>query len=292
MDIALDEPGRGTYECRSRRPGLALDAGQVRRARADGMNRLDPDCGGLARYTYCTPDFIIGSWFLQKRPWADWVGFSSQNRWQGVIFAGSEPAARIFPQCEGLRNGKTYNQYWSVQNKGTMIVARLPGPKFSKQAGDMRVFFASGLNRREEDGWIFAEAERAYAAVRILGEDPSYAWDDDTWARSRDSALPVIIEVSQKKAHAGLTAFIEAVLANRCEIQSDTLTYQGLDGSGTFTFDVSGDQLPQINGTPIDLNPPKTFDSPFLLEDYATGLVTIAKGSRRLAIDVSATDQK
>lgn len=59
---------------------------------------------------------------------------SMQNRWQGVIFAG-DPNARTFPQCVGLRNGKTYNPQWSVQNKGTLIVQKLPGRIYSKQAG-------------------------------------------------------------------------------------------------------------------------------------------------------------
>ena len=54
--------------------------------------------------------------------------------------------------------------------QGNDIVCKLPGPEFSKQAGDMRVYFASSLNAQEEGGWVFAEAERAYAAVRFLGE--------------------------------------------------------------------------------------------------------------------------
>ncbi|HUT93738.1 MAG TPA: hypothetical protein VMY37_30015 [Thermoguttaceae bacterium] len=287
MDIALDAPGRGTYEYRSRRPGLLRAGDEARLARQDGMNVLDPECGGLVRYTYATPDFIIGSWMLARRPHADWAGISSQNRWQGVIFAGSDPDARIFPQCEGLRNGKTYNQYWSVQNRGTMIVCKLPGPAFSKQAGDMRVFFASSLKRQERDGWIFAEAERALAAVRILGDGQTYTWDDENWARSRDSTYPVIIEAAGSHAHPSFAAFQDAVLARQCEIGDGRLTYQGPGDSGTFTFDFSGERLPEINGAAIDLSPSKTFDSPFLQEDYAAGRVTIAKGSRRLILDVS-----
>ena len=287
MDVALDPDGRGAYEYRSRRPGLLRPGEQSRHARDDGMNVLDPACAGLVRYTYATPDFVLGSWLLAKRPYADWAGISSQNRWQGVIFAGSDPDARIFPQCEGLRNGKTYNQYWSVQNRGTMIVCKLPGPQFSKQAGDLRVFFASSLKRHERDGWIFAEADRARAGVRFLGDGPAYAWDDAHWARSRDSAYPVIIEVAGRHAHPSFAAFRQAVVARPCRIADGTLTYEGLGDSGTLTFNFAGHRLPQIDGAPIDLSPSQTFDSPFLQEDYATGRVTIAKGSRRLTLDAS-----
>lgn len=201
-----------------------------------------------------------------------------------MVFAGSDPDARIFPQCEGLRNGKTYNQYWSVQDKGTMIVCKLPGPEFSKQAGDMRVFFASSLKRHEEGGWIFAEAERAYAAVRILGEGQGYTWDDANWARSQDSRYPVIIEAVTRQAHASFAAFREAVLGSSCRIDEDRIVYQGLDGSGPLTFYRSGQQLPEVDGVPVNLNPPKTFDSPFLREGGSA--VTIEKGSRRLTIDL------
>jgi len=287
MDIALDVEGRGTYEYRSIRPGLLQAGAEAKLARQDGMNVLDPGCGGLVRYTYGTPDFVMGSWILEKRPHADWAGISSQNRWQGVVFAGSDPDARIFPQCEGLRNGKTYNQYWSVQNKGTMIVCKLPGPEFSKQAGDMRVFFASSLERQEEAGWIFAEAERAYAAVRILGEGRNYTWDDENWVRCRDSRHPVIIEAVRKQAYASFALFREAVLQNQCQIGEDRLVYQGLGGSGTLTFYLSGGRLPEVNGASVNLSPPKAFDSPFLREDHASGVVTVEKGSRRLTIDLS-----
>ena len=269
------------------RPGLLQDSPEAELARQDGMNVLDPGCGGLVRYTYGTPDFIMGSWILEKRPHADWAGISSQNRWQGVVFAGGDPDARIFPQCEGLKNGKTYNQYWSVQNKGTMIVCKLAGPEFSKQAGDMRVFFASSLERQEKGGWIFAEAESAYAAVRILGEGGNHTWDDENWARSRDSRYPVIIEAARKQAYSSFSAFQEAAVQNECQIGEDRLVYRGLDGSGTLTFYLSGRRLPEIDGTCMNLSPPKTFDSPFLREDRASGVVTIEKGSRRQVIDLS-----
>lgn len=112
------------------------------------------------------------------------------------------------------------------------------------------------------------------------------------WNRLDFALAALYLDVSEKNDHASFTAFIEVVLANRCEIDNEKLVYQGLDRSGTFTFYLSGEQLPEIDGTPIDLNPSKTFDSPFLLEDYASGLVTIAKGSRRLDIDVSAPVEK
>ncbi|MCL4217835.1 MAG: hypothetical protein KJ052_12630 [Candidatus Hydrogenedentes bacterium] len=57
-------------------------------------------------------------------------------------------------------------------------------------------------------------------------------------------------------------------------------------GSGSFTFYTESDQLPELNGQPIDLRPDYAFESPFLNEDWASGVVQIAKDDRELVIDV------
>jgi len=234
-----------------------------------------------------------------------------QNRWQGAIFAG-HPDARIFPQCVGQRNGKTYNQHWAVQNKGTQIVQRLPPKTCSKQAGDMRVWIASCLKRWEAGDWVLAEAQGAWAAVRpAFG---GYVWDEDPapkqqgqparpggkdaagnsktdssrWLRCRDSTAPVILEVARREDYATREAFQAAVLADRISVSNDVLRFRGLGDAGAFTFHLKSDRLPEVNGRPIDLKPARTFDSPFLQEDWASGKVTITKGDRSLALDVSS----
>jgi hypothetical protein len=288
MDIALDVEGRGTYVYRSRRPGLLAAQPSASSPFADpesARNALDPAFGGIVRYTYCTPDFILGSNLVPKLPNDAWSGISSQNCWQGAIFPG-DPDARIFPQCVGLRNGKTYNQHWSVQSKGTAIVQKLPDKTYSKQAGDMRVWFASSLKRSEAGGWVFAEAKGAFAAVRpAMG---GYAWDDANWLRCRDAAAPVIIAVARKTEYRGMEAFQAAVLSNRLEIRDDALVYEGRAGAGLFRFPLKSDRLPEVDGKPIDLRPEMTFDSPFLKEEWSSGVVTIAKGPRRLTLDLRA----
>ena len=285
MDIALDVKGRGVYECRSRRPGLRAGGASPDAASEDPESRtvLDPDFGGIVKYSYAAPGFILGTNLLPKLPMGAWSGMSMQNRWQGVIFAG-HPDARIFPQCQGLRNGKTYNQQWSVQNKGTLITQKLPDKTYSKQAGDMRVWFAASLQRSELQGWVFAEARDAFAAVRPASG--GFGWDDAHWLRCRDSNSPVILEVASREAFASLDTFQKAVLANRLAVRNGVLTYQGLGDAGEFTFDLQSDRLPEVNGKPIELRPSKTFDSPFLQEDWAGGKVTISKGSRTLTIDI------
>ena len=136
VKLALDAQGRGQYEYRSRRPGLAeptVASQPVANFVADASNpfhvkqgvyRLDPAGGSLARYSWCTPDFVLGTSMVEARPREGWTAISSQNRWEGVIFAGN-PNARIFVQPLQPARGSVYNAWWSVQSKGVLIAQRL-----------------------------------------------------------------------------------------------------------------------------------------------------------------------
>jgi len=127
--------------------------------------RLRTDFGGILRYDYCTPDFMLGSLMTEARPNEDWAAISSQNRWYGAIFRG-QPDARIYPWCVNVGNDSTYNQQWAVQHKGTPICQKL---KTNRHAGPMRVWFSkAGLSAPIRQGpWVFAEAAGAWAGVRV-----------------------------------------------------------------------------------------------------------------------------
>jgi len=282
MDIALDRHGRGVYEYLSRRPGLkALPPPPGLPADTYG---LDPNHGGILRYTYTTPEFVMGSLMCEKRSSEDWTAISSQNRWQGVIFA-RHPDARILPQCEGipLNYGKTYNQYWSVQNRGTLITQKIDD-SLSRHTGAMRVYFSgpdTGMTLVEEEGWIFVEVGNAFAAVKPAWG--GYTWADPQWMRLNDEYAPVIIDVAESVDHQySFASFIRAVKALPLTVSArdGILQYTGLGDAGTFTFHIQGGQLPNVDGVPIDLQPSFTFQSPFMNESFASGMVSIVKDRR------------
>ena len=132
-ELALDAEGRGTYEIRQRPLGLARD-GYFR----NPDYRLKTDWGGLFRYSYCTPGFILGSLMCDARTFEAWTLISSQNRWQGAIFRGHLDA-RIVLQCRSadytnpeIQVKRAYNQHWSAQRKGTLITKKLILPVSSR----------------------------------------------------------------------------------------------------------------------------------------------------------------
>lgn len=281
MDLALDTEGRGAYEIRQRRLGL-VEEGYYK----PKDYRMLTDNGGIVRYSFCTPEFVMGTAMLAARPFEDWAMISSQNRWHGVIFAGHEDA-RIFPQCQSKKT--TYNQQWSVQRKGTLIAQKLRG---SKGAGAMRVWFAKqGLTHRvEREGWVLVESRGAYAAVRPA--QGGYAWAaagpkaKGQWLRCRDEWSPVIIEAVRKAAVDDYESFQQSVLAATLRTEDSVLTYHSLSGD-TFTFYVDQSKSPEVNGEPVDYAAPLVFDSPFIRSEWDSGRVTVQKGTRTLVIDVN-----
>jgi hypothetical protein len=278
-EIALN-PYEQVYEITERRMGLA-EEGFYR----NPDYRLPTDFGGILRYSYRTPEFIIGTSMLEARPLQDWTLISSQNRWHGVIFSG-HPHARIYPECESTVGIRTYNEQWSVQKEGTLISQKL---RTAEEAGDMRVWFARrGLeNRIEEAGWVFYEAQGAYAAVKPVSG--GYNWDiesngEQRWLRCKDEYSPVIIEVAGKINFEDYAAFRAAVMSLELNFDGKMLEFASLSGN-SFRFYADYTKMPEINRKKINLAPEMTFESPFVLEEWASGIVTIQNGDKRMELD-------
>jgi len=116
IDLALSEADRGEYAYISLRPAKLERPGNNQIAYP-----MDSDDPRMLRYSYCTPDYIMGSLWVD--PNANYAAISTQNRWQGIVFP-THVNARIFPQCVGLRNGKTYAQHIAVQHQNVRVVQK------------------------------------------------------------------------------------------------------------------------------------------------------------------------
>jgi len=304
MTLALDVEARGEYEITQRCAGLR-EPGWERTPQPPvvpfGVTGLRSDTGGILRYSYCTPDFVMGTLMVEARPKEDWSGSGSQNRWQGVIFKG-HPDAAIVPECEAvdahlnLQNQRnTYNQHWSVQKKGTLITQKLANPDYSGQTGDSRVWFSNqGLSEPiEQGGWVFVEAEGAYAAVGVV--EGGTTWDDPVggeegrWLRCVNDLTPIVFEVARKTAYADYVSFQSACLSRAWPVESSILKYEGLSGD-TFTFFVDYSSPPEVNSQAIDYSPSKVYDSPFVRSDWDSGVVTVTYGGLTRTLDFTQAD--
>ncbi len=292
-DIALDVSGRGRYEVRQRAQGL----GTVSFPGGERRNDLRTDGGGVLRYSFCDPSFIIACSMSEARPPSDWAPISSQCRSQGVIFAGKNDP-RIIPVARGTTNHRNVNAQWSVQSKGTLITQKL---RNSSETAEMLVWISDdGLSSPiEADDVVFVEAEGAFAAIRVIGggftvSDPTYITNKiegivyetrpGTSIVPKDEYAPVILEVMAKTDVPDFRAFQDLVHSRQPETDGTIVQYESVYGD-RLTLDRSYASAPSINGKPIDLTPTWVLDSPFLQADYNTGVVTIRKGPRERRLD-------
>jgi hypothetical protein len=216
---------------------------------------------------------------LENRPTTYWTNISQQNRWHGVIFAGRRDSV-LYPRCMSDKN--TYNEQWSIQHKGTLIAQKV---QTSASAKDMRIFFSKDLDPYEENGWIFARAARAFTAVKVVRGDRH--WDDAKWLRLEEEYSPVIIEVVRRQDYDNdYHSFKADVSRQTIHFTNGVLRYQGLRNSDHFTFYAESNRTPELKGRPIDFAPDYAFDSPFMKETWASGVVRIQKEDREYTIDV------
>jgi hypothetical protein len=298
-DIARDTAGRGTYEIRQRVQGLGEQGHTFPHMdRPDQRpNKLRTDGGGILRYSYCDPAFILGTAMTEARPLSDWVMISTQSRWQGVIFAG-EHDPRIVPVPRAKDNRVAFNQFWSVQSKGSLVTQKL---KHHKGAAEMMVWMSmDGLSKPvSEDDIVFVEAPEAYAAIRVgkggfrLG-DPIFEGTREEGMKFRtppghimtpeSEYAPVVLEVMAKRDVRNFDAFKAKVKACKADFKGEIFSYKTIYGD-VLTLDTSYRKKPTVNGRPVNYAPDKVFDSPFLHADYGSGVVTISKGARKKVLD-------
>lgn len=300
-DVVLDLAyGKGAFEpfvYQSMRPAKELPSPR-------GRYVLDPQGGGIIRYSYCTPDYIMGSWMVDTR--TSYAAIHTQNRWQGVIFP-TGTGARVYPQSLGLGNRKTYNQHVAVQHRNVMLVATHPK---AKQTGQMRVYFPRDIHERlvEKDGWLIAHEGGAWLGVKFISSksgapgknyefrqaDPSQRKEssrndnpDARWLWPTEDKPPVVFVGSRQTTHKSLDDFVAYLASHEYGITQGVATCTFTDDTGARTRLELGGALPvpRINGKPVNLTPRKVFDSPYLSADHGSGVVTVQKGDRKLTLD-------
>jgi methionine-rich copper-binding protein CopC len=90
-----------------------------------------------------------------------------------------------------------------------------------------------------------------------------------------NSWAPVIIQMGQASGYADFAAFRTSVIANSLTFSSNILNYTSEAGD-VFTVYANSKTTPQVNGTTVNLNPAKTYDSPYLSMTHGTDLATVS----------------
>lgn len=266
------DPDRPNYLYTSRRWGLGGDPSP------DGYGSLiDFDQGDsfIRRDSFVTPDYVMGTLTFDMSK--DYEVGVDQNRAMGVFFA-TDVNDRIVLYADGLdsRDNKSYAALNGVTLENCMIVQR--DISAHRSPGNM-AFFSRGTvedNLVETNGWLFTQAGNAYSAVKPAGGGYN-AWSG-WWGYNvtlNDMWVPVVVQTGQASDYASFEDFQQSVMSNSFTYVNDKLTYTSEAGD-TFEVWANSTTTPKVNGTTVDLNPAKTYDSPLLSMVHGESVATVS----------------
>jgi methionine-rich copper-binding protein CopC len=261
------DPARPNYLYTSRRFGRA---GSV--VGDNNFIAFDSGNSNLRRDTWVTPDYTMGTMTFDMN--RQYTQITDQNRAMGVMFA-SGPNNRVMVFGKGAStDDKSYADLNGVTRTNCMVVQR--DQNANNTGSGTLIFVPNALwnARVEASNWLFLQSGNAYCAIRPAGG--TYA--ATTAANGVDLALsniwaPVIIQMGQAANYADFAAFRTSVIANALSFTNNTLTYTS-EANETFTFYANSKTTPQVNGATVNLNPTKTYDSPYLSMTHGSDLAT------------------
>jgi hypothetical protein len=294
LDLIIDTNGKGEYEKIDMKMGQALNG-----AYNNSPEFLIDTSKRFIKYSYNTPKFIMGSFINPIIPQSQWIMISSQNKWAGVTFNGTSDS-RLFFQCTAENSGtsydRNYNQYWSIQKKGAIVIQKLNGTgsestRYSKYALEMKVWIAEPgrVSQTVANDWLFVEYKEAYVAIKVLNGGYTLLPDANTsfqgnWLVLNQEYSPIIMEVVDKAKYTSFSDFQTKIVQNDLSFINNVVQYKSTYGDVLKFFAATTD-LPFINGQQVNFNLNKAFNSPYLQSEWNSGIHLIKKGDRQLVLD-------
>lgn len=247
----------------------------------------------IVRDSFVTPHFVMGTMTVDAG--RDHTHLNGQNRFMGAMFATHLDAriavlGRAQTNSDGSRGRTGYFETQGVLSDNCMVVGREPNAKYSvgtdiylSHAGDLFANFTTGS--LEDDGWFFTRTGDSFIAIQVAGK----ALDgelfeivpeaDGVFLELVDKDAPVIIEIVHRSeiaafGHDPFTSFCESVESNSLTVADDEVRYTSERGTD-FHFFVDSNQTPRIDGNAKDVNPTRTYDSPYLEGHVGHDTVTV-----------------
>lgn len=290
---------RGSYLATSRRPGLTGGEGVEVSFVHDPLKhaKIVVDGNGdshFRRDVYYTPDYALGT--LTTDPQRHYISDVVLTPMMGATFASS-PKDRVTVTGAGYYPMRATS---GITGTAVSIIARDPNAEFGQgrfKSDGTTVFVSNGSlweNRVvDQSGWFFSRAGDAYVAIRA-GQGYQVTTEtqvfhnresvdrkvvtvqeaDGHYLRLNDLWEPIVIQMGRAVDYEGFTDFCAAVRDNQWEYGDGKLVYVSEAGD-TYEVWAKGVQSPRINGRAINLNPPKTFDSPFLSMTHGSATAVI-----------------
>ena len=135
---------------------------------------------------------------------------------------------------------------------------------------------------------FFTRAGDAYAAIRMPGgynaTTRTYTWPGRKLQEVEEKNghplelknmwAPDVIQMGRAADYKSFDTFQASVKARKFEYENGKLTYVS-GAKDTYEYWAKGAQLPKLNGTTVNLNPAKAYDSPFLSMEHGQSKAVI-----------------
>ncbi|TAJ92127.1 MAG: hypothetical protein EPO10_07275 [Reyranella sp.] len=285
--LGRDPAARGQYRIVQRGPGMGQED------RPGGTAVIDPN-ESVVRYSFVTPSYILGSFVHDPDHWV----ISSQNRWQGVVFNG-DLGTRIAPQITRLnkagaldREQRVGNGFTSTQDRNVLITQRSGYDTGYRSRTDIYISGTLDL-LDEEEGWIFVKEGSAFGAVHVVHQgNDGYRWLDQLnknkgldknshFVTLTDPDAPIIIVANEASDYGNdFEKFKSSLKAQRVKQEGGTTTFAGLTFYG-----------PKRGGIGVSPYRARTYDSPFIRSQWASGAIYIRQGREGLLLDLSTPEK-
>jgi hypothetical protein len=280
-------PNRGSYQTTSRR-ALMIESEDKEKS---GVIVFDKNGDGhFRRDVFYTPDYTLSTMTLDPSRKYNNVGDLAQT--MGATFA-ADVNSRIVVTGTGYYAKRAIN---GITGAAVSIIARDPNAEFGRgrfMSEGTRVFIRNGPlweNRIEgSSGWFFTRAGDAYAAIRVPGQGytvttHTYTWPDrklkeveektGCYLELKDLWAPIVIQMGRACDYQSFEAFQASVKKNSFTYENGKLAYVS-EAKDKYEYWANSKQLPKINGETGNLNPTKTYDSPFLSMKHGSNKAVI-----------------
>lgn len=289
-NLMTETEARGSYAYVSRRPGIGVREFSWDFAHRRGYNDpvqiplyyIDPEQSVL-RYTYVTPEFVMGSFIYDDRNGLSPVQISTQNQWEGVIFK-NDIGSRIFAHC--VSQNPLYEAFWTMQH-GPIIITQLSFRTLSEVLISISRDLTKGL---EIDGeWVFGKSgDNAFFAFRAVSGGLSARMEDGFIAGFEllDNKSPIIIHAGTKDMYGSFKEFKDTLKGNSLEYNGEVVSYTDkVWGKLQYGPEYFNGTVGLVNGEPIDYEPELVLDSPYLKSEWKSGVITASFGDETIVFD-------
>lgn len=303
LRVIAHNPERGSYQNTSRR-ALMIESEDKEKS---GVIVFDKNGDGhFRRDVFYTPDYTLSTMTLDPSRKYNNTGDLAQT--MGATFA-ADVNARIVVIGTGFYAKRAIS---GITGTAVSVIARDPNAQPGRgrfMSEGTRVFIRNGplWDNRVEDasGWFFTRAGDAYAAIRMpegyTATTRTYIWPgrkleeaeekNGHFLELKDMWAPIVIQMGRAADYTSFEDFQAAVKDNRFEYTDGKLTYASV-AKDTYEYWAKGSQPPCINGIELNLNPPKTYDSPYLSMMHGSSRAVITcPGHQELVLDFKSDSQ-